>query len=268
MKQLIVNADDFGFTRDTNRGIIAAHREGILTATTLMANGDAFEDAVRLAAENRDLDVGCHLVLIGGRSVVSGDPLPTSVPQLLAALARRRLEPAAEFRAQIERIMQSGLRPLHLDTHKHTHLVPAVLEAAARLAEEFAIKWIRRPFDLPLGSTAPLSRRMLAGALRLPDSYFRRVLARHGLSSTDHFAGFALTGHFREDSLTALIPQLPEGVTELMTHPGILGPELMAAPTRLKSSREQELRALTDRRLSGLLQAHGVALTRYRDLPA
>ena len=69
-KRLIVNADDFGFTPDVNRGILAAHRDGILTATTLMANGDAFDDAVRLARDTPSLDVGCHLVLISGRSLL------------------------------------------------------------------------------------------------------------------------------------------------------------------------------------------------------
>jgi hypothetical protein len=83
-RQLVVNADDFGFTPDVNSGIVEAHRRGILTATTLMANGDAFDDAVRLARETPSLDVGCHLVLIGGRSLVAtGNPFPATVAQLL-----------------------------------------------------------------------------------------------------------------------------------------------------------------------------------------
>src|SRR5262249_33369461 len=118
-KQLVVNADDFGFTPDVNRGIIEAHRDGILTATTLRANGDAFEDAVRLARETPGLDIGCHLVLIGGRSLVSGRALPESVPQLLAALAKRDIRPYEELTAQVRRIREAGLLPTHLDTHKH-----------------------------------------------------------------------------------------------------------------------------------------------------
>ena len=79
MKRLIVNADDFGFTRDVNAGIVEAHTKGILTATTLMANGDAFDDAVRLAGEHPTLDIGVHFVLVGGRSLVSGAALPKDV---------------------------------------------------------------------------------------------------------------------------------------------------------------------------------------------
>jgi hypothetical protein len=97
-KQLVVNADDFGFTPDVNQGIVEAHRRGILTATTLMANGAAFEDALRLAAETPSLDVGCHLVLISGRSLSTGKPLPLTVPQLLAAMARRQIRVYDELR--------------------------------------------------------------------------------------------------------------------------------------------------------------------------
>ncbi len=102
-KQLVVNADDFGFTGDVNQGIIEAHQRGILTATTLMANGDAYDDAVRLARENPSLDMGAHLVLIGGQAVSSPHAkLPSTVPQLLAAIAARRIRIHEELAAQAE----------------------------------------------------------------------------------------------------------------------------------------------------------------------
>jgi hypothetical protein len=108
-KRLVVNADDFGFTPDVNRGILAAHRDGILTATTLMANGEAFDDAVRLARETPSLDVGCHLVLISGRSLLPPyAPLPASVPELLRALAARRIRVYDELAAQVRKILAAG----------------------------------------------------------------------------------------------------------------------------------------------------------------
>ena len=85
-KYLVTNADDFGFNSDVNSGIVEAYQNGILTAATLMANGDAFEDAVRLAAENPGLDIGCHLVLVGGRSLL-GQRLP--LPASTLALTRQ-----------------------------------------------------------------------------------------------------------------------------------------------------------------------------------
>ena len=167
-KQLVVNADDFGFTPDVNQGIVEAHRRGILTAATLMANGDAFDDAVRLAGETPGLDIGCHLVLIGGRSLVTARPLPTTVAQLAAALVRREIRLYDELAAQVRRIVEAGIRPTHLDTHKHTHLAPMVLDAVARISQEFDVRWVRRPFDFPLHALSgriPRALRLTSAAL-------------------------------------------------------------------------------------------------------
>jgi predicted glycoside hydrolase/deacetylase ChbG (UPF0249 family) len=269
-KRLIVNADDFGFTPDVNRGILEAHRKGILTATTLMANGAAFEDAVRLARETPPLDVGCHLVLIGGRSLLPPHgALPASVPELLRALAAGRIRVYDELAAQVRKILAAGLDPTHLDTHKHTHLAPPVLEAVARLAAEFDIRWVRRPFDLPITALRggiPLLKRATSQGLGALRGRFHRVLAAHGCRTTDHFAGFQITGRFRTAELVRLIEELPEGVTEFMCHPGYCGDDLRHAPTRLKESRERELEALIAPETRRALEAHGVELTDYRTL--
>jgi predicted glycoside hydrolase/deacetylase ChbG (UPF0249 family) len=262
-----VNADDFGFTRDVNEGIIHCHRHGILTATTLMANGDAFDHAVAAARDNPTLDVGCHLVLIGGCSLLSAQRYPESITDLVRALAQGKFRPYEELRAQVERIMEAQLTPRHLDTHKHAHLLPPVLEAVGRLSEDYKIPWVRRPFDLPAGDQGTLRRRMVGGLIE----FFRRrrfdaVLKRHHCRFTDHFSGFSLTGYLTAESLTALIGRLPEGVTELMVHPGFLGAELLAARTRLKRSRLIELEALTDPSVREALTANGVELAGYRDL--
>ena len=266
-KQLVVNADDFGFTPDVNQGIVEAHRRGILTATTLMANGAAFEDAVRLARETPSLDVGCHLVLISGVSLVTGKPLPLTVPQLLAAMARRQIRVYDELRAQVRRIVDAGIRPTHLDTHKHTHLAPPVLDAVARLGEEFDIPWVRRPFDFPLDGSrgaVPLAQRMAGGALGLLRRGFHRVLEKHGRLSTDHFAGFRITGRFRTAELVDLLDALPDGSTELMCHPGRCGEALRHARTRLKESRERELEALLAPEVRAALADAEVELVNYR----
>lgn len=258
MRRLIVNADDFGFTRDVNAGIVEAHREGILTATTLMAVGAAFDDAVRLARDNPTLDVGCHLVLTGAPG------LPATVMALIRALALGRIDPYAALRAQIEKTIGAGIRPTHLDTHKHTHLHPAVLSAVARLSEEFGIRWVRRPFDLPLnGQPVPWPRRLVARGLSVVKGRFQRTLERHGCRTTDRFAGFAMTGTFSASDLVRLIENLPEGTTEFMCHPGLCTAELRAEKTRLKESREMELRALTDPSVRAALSRSGVVLANY-----
>jgi len=265
VRKLVVNADDFGFTRDVNQGIVEAHRNGILTATTLMAAGAfdpaAFDDAVRLARETPTLDIGCHLVLVGAA------PFPLTVAQLVRAVALQQIRIYDELSAQVRRVLDAGIRPTHLDTHKHTHLLPPVLDAVARISEEFKIPWVRRPFDFPFtpeGISA--AKRAVTKAMTVVRKRSLRVLAEHGCRSTDHFAGFQITGRYDAGGLVKLLRALPEGSTELMTHPGKLGASLRNAPTRLKESREQELRALTAPEVRACLGERGIQLCGYRDL--
>jgi predicted glycoside hydrolase/deacetylase ChbG (UPF0249 family) len=267
--QLVVNADDFGFTPDVNEGIVDAHRRGILTATTLMANGAAFNDAVRRARETPSLDIGCHLVLIGGQSLLTGRTYPVSVPRLVSALARRDLQPYDELRVQIQKIVDAGIRPTHLDTHKHTHLAPPVLDAVAQLSEEFDIGWVRRPFDFPLNTlrgAVPALKRVTSDALGLLRRRVHRVLERRQCRTTDHFAGFQITGRFHVKELVELIAMLPDGSTEFMCHPGYCRAPLRAARTRLKESRERELEALVAPEVKEALARRGVELVGYRGL--
>jgi predicted glycoside hydrolase/deacetylase ChbG (UPF0249 family) len=236
LKRLFINADDFGFTRDVNAGIIQAHREGVLTSTTLMANGDAFDDAARLARETPTLDVGCHLVLVQGHSLLDGRCFPESpVP-----LVFQKVDAYAELRAQIQKICAAGIRPTHLDSHKHTHLLPSVFRAVVRLAREFSIPYVRRP---------------------LPSiGYYSRLAHANGIRMTDHLLGFRLTGTLTEETFAAAIDGLREGETEFLCHPGVLGPELAQARTRLKESRVRELEALTSPRIRALINAKQVRL--------
>lgn len=246
IRRLVVNADDFGFTRDVNAGIIEAYQHGILRSTTLMANGGAFGDAVQLARENPGLDIGCHLVLVGGLSVArAGASLPASVGGLLRALALRGIPAHDELAAQVRRILDAGLHPTHLDTHKHTHLLPPVLDAVARISEEYGIPWVRRPLDFPLCGKpgAPWRKRVTSRCFGLLRPRFDTVLERHGCRTTDYFAGFGITGRIRALELVEIVRQLPSGTTELMCHPGRCGPESRAAHTRLKESREDEGRS-------------------------
>jgi len=246
LKYLIPNADDFGFTRDVNEGIVHAHRHGVLTATTLMATGGAFDHAVALARANPDLDVGVHLVLVGAPG------FPSTIPQLAAAVGLRRINIYDQFVRQVRKILHAGLFPTHLDTHKHTHLLPPVLEALARVAEEFRIPWVRKlvPLRIPF-----LNR------------FEHHVLSKHGCRTTNHFAGFEMTGRYDTAGLATLISNLPDGLTEFMCHPGFCTQELQSARTRLKESRRRELDALTSPEVRAAIEKSSVTLTRYRDLP-
>lgn len=221
-----------------------------------MAVAPAFGHAVALAKAHPTLDVGVHLQIVQ-------HPYPASIPDLVWQLALRRWNVPLEFRTQIEIVLKAGIRPTHLDTHKHAHLLPQVLDAITQMSDEFKIPYIRRPFDLPFhGRPIPLKKRLAAQAMRLAKSRFDRQVK----NATDHFAGFVLTGDYSAEDLVHVIETLPPGSTEFMCHPGHFGPQLAAAPTRLKESRAQELSALTHPKVQEALVRCGVQLTNYRNL--
>ena len=266
--RLVVNADDFGFTRDVNEGIVEAHTSGILTATTLMATGPAFEHAVELARRTPTLDVGCHVALVQGRSALDPErALPATPAALAAAVTLGRFPVEEEIRAQVRKIVEAGIRPTHIDTHKHTHLLPRVLQAVARVAREFGIAWVRVPLDGPVPDDGiPLRLRALAWGARRLRPVFDRVLSRYGRRTTDYFTGFQLTGRLDARLLARLIRNLAPGSVELMCHPGYCTGELLRARTRLKESRERELEALLALEVKEAVQESGVELVNYRRL--
>jgi predicted glycoside hydrolase/deacetylase ChbG (UPF0249 family) len=126
---------------------------------------------------------------------------------------------------------------------------------------------VRRPFDFPLQpGGVSWKKRAVSRGFDVVRRRFERILTRHGCRSTDHFAGFQITGKFDAEDVASLIRSLPEGSTEFMCHPGICTAELRAARTRLKEAREQELRALTAPEVRDALRDSGVELTTYAGL--
>lgn len=286
MKRLIVNADDFGFTRGVNEGILRAHRTGIVTSTTIMANGDAFEEAVEMARVMPSLGVGCHLSAVGGRPISKPSEIPTLVDhdgllpptlgQLLIKLARKSVstdEIAAEFRSQLIRITSAGITPTHLDTHKHSHTHPQVMRALARVATEFGVVCVRNPFEsIVVGAVAMLSswkylkQAAKATAIQPAAIKFRQAIAEYRLKTTDRFLGVRLTGMLDTAAIKSMMESLTEGTTELMCHPGLYDDELENAQTRLKRVRERELAAVSDPELRRFAEAQGIELINYRSL--
>jgi hopanoid biosynthesis associated protein HpnK len=285
MKSLIVNADDFGLTAGVNAGIVQAFRDGILTSTTLMATGDAFDDAVARVRENPEMDVGCHLELVGENCVAPANEilslakkngeLPRTLLELVGRLTSGLIaseDIEREFRAQIDRVVSAGITPSHLDSHKHTHAHPIVMEALFRVAREFGIKRVRKPFEetqitakLPEANGA-VTQRFLISVASITAPAFRRGLKAYDLRAPDHFFGVMLTGQLCGSALRRLIEQLPEGTSEVMCHPGICDAELEKSSTRLKQQRQIELNALLDADVARAIRESGVRLMPYRDL--
>src|ERR1700679_2791825 len=159
--RLIINADDFGLTPGVNRAIAELHQANALTSATLMATGQAFDDAVAVARANPTLGVGCHIVLTDGVPVSPPEEILTligpdgktfrpSLIDFLQALLRGNIseeEITREATAQIQKLQRAGIHITHLDTHKHTHLFPAVTRPLLQIAEQCSIRAIRQPFE-------------------------------------------------------------------------------------------------------------------------
>jgi hopanoid biosynthesis associated protein HpnK len=280
LKQLIVNADDFGYTAGINRAIVDAHSTGIVTSTSLMANGAAFEDAVEQARRTPGLDIGCHLNLVEGAPILARAKIPHLVDSSgkfynLVELGLRVVsgqvpmaEIESEFTAQVEKIVRAGIQPSHVDTHQHTHMHPKVAGVLARVARSYGITWVRR---LSENCTPPLRegawrRRMVAAAYTLFVASLERRMAGLGLRTPDAFTGFVLTGKLTLPVLQATFAELPEGVTELMCHPGYYDQDLQNSPTLLKRKREIEQKAVADAIWREWLPERGILLTSFRAL--
>ncbi len=289
MRQLIVNADDFGFTSGVNRAIVEAHTAGVVTSSTLMANGPAFAEAAQLAKTLPQLSIGCHVVLIDGQPVLTADRLrslttKTNAPQFrdgLKMFAARalagRMDPdeiAAEATAQIRKIQQAGITVSHFDTHKHTHLFPKVLRPLLKAASACGIRAVRNPFGprMPLRSSELLARPNLwtryaeVRVLRRFASKFREAVDREGFVAPDGTLGIEVTGTLDETLFHAIARSIPEGTWEFVCHPGYNDADLEKAHTRLRASREIELRVLTLPAARHVLAQEGIELISYRDL--
>ena len=262
MGRLIVNADDFGLTAGVNRAIAEVNAAGVLTSTTLMAHERATDEAISMGLAMPSLGVGCHVVLVDGEPVLPAREVASLLDrrtgrfhQELGPFLRRLFtgriraeEIEAEASAQIALLQSRGLRLTHFDSHKHTHMFPAVLKPLLRAARKAAIAAVRNPFEpvwaMRATPRALLVRRGEVMALRCFEPTLRRIIANEGFATTDGTIAVAGTGSLDTGTVRSLLGQLPAGTWELVTHPGYNDADLAKVPTRLKASREVEMRAL------------------------
>lgn len=287
MKNLIVNADDLGWTEGVNRGILEAYHHGIVTSASLLANGAAFAGGVKAARSAPDLGVGVHLNLSDGPPVADREAVMSLLndngefaggpESLLLKRARRGLvleEVEEEWDAQIQRVRDAGIQPTHLDGHKHVHMLPGLLDIALRLAKKHGIGAIRVSLEesslraaLSTGSQqrahVVMKQGVQARGLKLLARDAREQAAHMGIATADFFCGIAQTGQLTRDGVAQLLKVLPEGTTELMCHPGYVDDALGKTATRLQASRRSELEILTNTGIRNLVASQGIRLIDY-----
>jgi chitin disaccharide deacetylase len=280
-KRIVINADDFGLCEGVNKGIVEAHTKGVLTSTTIMANMPAAQKAVDLAKRLPKLGVGVHLNLTNGRPLCQDDgvkllldaegdldlsPGKLAIASLVTGKARTAIE--AEFAAQIQWVIDRGIKPTHLDSHKHIHSFPAIFRIVCRLAKRFEIPAIRFTHEpkqvcrLPWPVTDEESRKR---------ALFVRTMAKinrwqnRAFFKTDALLGVAHTGNINVNFFRAVTLYNTACRAEVMTHPGYAY-DLDATRTRLVKQREVELEALCSEKTKQYFKEAGIKLVHYGQL--
>jgi chitin disaccharide deacetylase len=291
VRRLIVNADDLGLTRGVNRAIFETIADGIVTSTTLMANSAAFQDAVgqaRLLTGDTRPSVGCHVLLVDGEPISPAASVRTllqdgtgtfrtNLMPFVSSAARGKINGAeieAEATAQFQKLQAAGISISHFDTHKHTHIFPAVFQSLLRAAKACGIQAVRNPFApvKPLAFAHLVRRPKLwkrysqVKILRRYEDAFRRAVADAGMKTPDGSFGIVSTGHLDEKLFTAIVGCLPEGTWEFVCHPGYNDKDLDGVQTRLRGSRETERQVLTSKAARQILEEQGVELISYHQL--
>lgn len=235
MIQLIVNADDFGLHELINEGIVESHAAGCVTSTTIMAGGDAFDHAAALARQHPRLGVGVHLTLVGVQPVARAD-IHTLLMQdgmlfanyqqfakryFLGLISKSHIE--YELRCQMQKVVGRGIRITHIDSHQHLHALPGMADIIGRIAREFNVHKVRIPAEpLTFWGTGTrvagraLARAVLSGCASLARHYYKQ----QGLCSPRHFFGMLDGGAMSEAGIQHILQSLPDGVSEIMVHPG------------------------------------------------
>ncbi|MEO6806228.1 MAG: ChbG/HpnK family deacetylase [Edaphobacter sp.] len=284
--RLIINADDFGLTPGINRAIAELHRANVLTSATLMATGAAFDNAASIVRANPTLGVGCHIVLTDGLPASPPQTIPTllgsdgkafrsSLVDFIQALLRGHISEEdieREATAQIQKLQNAGIRITHLDTHKHTHLFPAVTRPLLRIAERHSIAAIRQPFEQPwslaLGHGNRLRRLQvkLLNRLKTRFQHQPQIVGRKILT-TDGTIGIFATGNLDAQSLRQILHAMPtEGTFELCCHPGYNNSDLDRITTRLRTHRDIERNALLSEIPAIALHSNAPQLINYGNL--
>jgi len=276
--KLIVHADDFGLSEKINDGILHAHLHGILTSTSVMANGGAFEHALNICRSVPTLDIGVHLTLVEEPPVLPREKIPSLVGgegrfhchamtflRKYAAGRIRLAEVRCELEAQIKKVASYGISISHLDSHQHLHILPQILNLTVDLAEQYGIPAIRFPYETPrfymLGNRKAFSRLPQLLGLNLFCRLGKKAIPLH----TAHFAGFFFGGDLQKKNLHKTLEFLPVGETcELMCHPGLA--DEYGAYRRWRYHWAEEFLALTDPEIAAFLSAKGIRLISYRQL--
>ena len=278
-KQLIVNADDFGRHELINVAVERAFNKGCLRSTTLMAGGEAFENAVEIAKRNPSLGVGIHFTLANGNPILTPEEIPSLVTstgkfhnsyiEFLKLFLQGKIifsEIRAELSAQLEKIQRTGLNLTHFDSHQHLHHIPGIINITIDLAKSANIKAMRtagtKIFDGKLGSVGQFIGRL---GLETLAKFAGRQAHKRDIITPEHFAGIVAGESVSESFVDKLIDDLKDGTTEIMLHPG-MDNKILTKYCQWDHDFEEELRAVTSPEIIQKLKDKNIAVVNFAAL--
>lgn len=281
MKFLIVNADDFGLHTEINKGIIKGHKEGFITSTSLMPSAPAFDEAVELAKDCPNLGIGIHLTLVGGVVTCSDNNKVSSLVDAQGLFLDNYLEFSKryyaggvktselelELRNQIEKALATGLNITHIDSHQHTHVLPGVNNIVIKLCEEYGIKRLRVPRE-PYTFTGGFSTGIGRFIGRAGLSFCAQLLSVKLDNSYKYpgcFFGMLAGGNLNGRLVANILTALPEGTSEIMTHPGFSN-QILGKVFPWHYHWEQELAAYLSLDNKKLLKDNKIKLINFGEL--
>jgi len=281
VKNLIINADDFGLAEDVNQAIIQGHQSGCITSTSLMPTGAAVEGAVQLAKDVPTLGVGVHLTLVAEKPVLSPDKVPSLVDENGYFFADHMVfikkylcgnidmaELRLECEAQIERVESFGIVPTHLDSHQHLHVLPKIMSLCLDLAKRHHIEKMRIPaegYTFSGGYPATKGRMLAKCGLTFLAERARLKAKQAKIAVPDHFFGMVAGGHMQECYLQNILAALPTGTSEIMMHPG-LHSELLAKQYTWQYHWTDEYNAVTSANVLQYIKENHVNLISFKEL--
>ncbi|HXG91994.1 MAG TPA: hopanoid biosynthesis-associated protein HpnK [Blastocatellia bacterium] len=280
--RLIVNADDFGISKEVNEAVIRAFREGVLTSASLMVTGAAFDDAVILAKENPGLAVGIHLVTVMGRAALPHSEIPSLVDELgnfsnnptAAGLKyyfskRARQELRKELAAQFAKFQSTGLPLSHIDGHLHLHVHPVIFNAALELGAQYGARRMRVPVEEPQLALAydrscALQKRVYSRLFAALGRHMKKKLDRRGFVYAERVYGNLQSGRMNEQYFLYALENLRAATNEIYFHPAVYPADKILDANEQQSLIEFE--ALTSAKVKELMNKLGIRLVNYFEL--
>lgn len=267
MKYLIVTADDLGLTRSINEGIARSISEGIVRSVSVIPTGEALEDAVKVIRDLKLSEIGAHLALTETRPILNSSHFYKSHNDFFFNFISGRIvldDIYKELKSQLDVLRKMNIKITHINSHEHIHLMPKIMDIFIRLAKECDIPVLRYPRQDRKAKPGSLSDMYKKFILSYFAGQTKKAVYDSGLLVTDFFLGLLDAGRLNESALLENLRNLKNGVTELVTHPGFLSPEVLSDYSwHIRA--EEELAALTSKRVIKAVSDNGIKLITFSE---